>query len=267
MGWVLLLLLGANALFLAWQLHERAQPPAPLLLPTVSNAAEINRLLLLSELEPGELRVRAPVRGDATAGAAGAGASVSEAGTNPPLASRTCFSIGPVQPGDEVARMAEWLEAQGASVALRADERRELALYWVFFPAFETREAAQARTREMLEKGIGDIFIIKRGDMANAISLGVYSRKLSLERRLTELRRLGYEPGVVPRYRQKKATWYDAQFPSAEFDFPADRFSLKFPAAQVQEAACPQVTALKASGLSDVSRGGGPVSTEDNDRG
>lgn len=264
MGWMLLLLLAANVAFLGWQLHASTQPISPPPEPTVSRAATVNRLLLLSELAPGELRTRAPL----SEVSAPASPAPSRARDGEATAVRTCFSVGPVQAGDEVTVMAKWFESKGGTPLLREDERRELALYWVFFPPLDTRDEAQARHREMREKGIEDISVIKRGDMANAVSLGVYSRKLSLDRRLTELRRHGYEPGVVPRYRQKKATWYDVQFNTAEFEFPTDQFSLTFPAAQVQEAACTSgPAALKASDLSDVSRGAGNAAKAVKERG
>ena len=63
----------------------------------------------------------------------------------------------------------------------RVDERRELALYWIFFPPFETRAAARERVADLKAKGVEDIFTINRGDMANAVAAarrGLYALRM-----------------------------------------------------------------------------------------
>ena len=52
----------------------------------------------------------------------------------------------------------------------------------------------------MRDQDIDDIYVIHRGDMDNAASLGLYSHQGSLDRRLIELRSKGYEPSIEQRY-------------------------------------------------------------------
>ena len=89
----------------------------------------------------------------------------------------------------------------------------------------------------MREAGIEDISAIARGDMANAISLGVYSRRTSLDRRLAELKAHGHTPSVSPRYRTKKAAWLEAVFPK-DSEFAGDEFRSEFADAKVESAPC-----------------------------
>ena len=242
MKWVTLIFLALNVAFFGWRLNAAERPletpPAP-----VPNSAQVTRLLLLDEVNATELRSRNDVASTG-GGASGGGAG----GTG------TCFSIGPVQSESEAERMGGWLTERGGDVQLRADERRELTLWWIYLPPFPTREDANQQVIEMKAKGVEDIFTIRNGDMAKAISLGVYSRKTSLERRMAELEGKGYQPRVVERVRQKKATWYDARF-SPGFEFPGDKFTLAFPAAQVASTACGvKQVAVKPSGLATSSR-------------
>lgn len=231
MRWVVLLLLAANLAFLGWRLNADEAPPPP---AAISRVSHVNRLLLLAEMDARELRSRAPERSLETR-------VDSAPDANSPARSQTpsgvCFSIGPVPSDDGQRRMNEWLVERGGQANLKSGERRELALYWIYFPPLETRDAARARVSEMQSKGIEDIFTISRGDMAKAVSLGVYSRKTSLDRRMAELEEKGYKPKVALRYRQKKGTWFDVQFKPG-FEFPGDKFTLAFPGAQVRPTAC-----------------------------
>lgn len=261
MKWLALLFLLGNLAFFGWRMNApKAQPPTEN--PTASRSAHVNRLLLLSEVNSTELRQRGPTRARArdTSNADASGASNAQANSSDSQAAAAdavCLSIGPVAGEEEIGRMGAWLNERGGKTQLRPNERRELALYWLYLPPYPSKEDARQQVLEMKEKGVEDIFTIKNGDQANAISLGVYSRKTSLERRLAELKSKGYTPQVAPRYRQKKATWYDVRFPLG-YAFPADRFTLAFPAAQYSEATCTaQVTQLKPSGLPTADRRAG----------
>lgn len=251
---VFFLLLLGNVALLAWELRHLEPPAAPTAAPPAAVPGErsyVNRLLLLSEVDPAELRERAPlIPALAEPAAAPAGeppeSGPSGAGEAEPLAAR-CFSIGPIETPEEVEALDAWLAGLGASTRARVGERREIALYWIYFPPLATRADAVARVGTMRAEGIDDIYIIPRGDMANAISLGVYSRRRSLDRRLAELREKGYEPSIAPRYRTRKASWIDAAL-RAPFEFPRAEFVARFPTTDYLAVPCrpEQVAALRA---------------------
>ena len=63
-------------------------------------------------------------------------------------------------------------------------------------------------------KGFSDMHVIRRGNMKNAVSLGVYSRKAHLERRVATLRDAGFPAEVKERYRTRRASWFDVVLPA-----------------------------------------------------
>jgi len=220
--WVIACLVVINATFFVWQLgRERPAtvPDAPE--PAASSSAMVNRLLLVSELDRGVLRQRlgaekqtspAPAESHSEADATGEPARSAARDQSPPLVSDSdvqCYTVGPLDNADDISALADWFSAQGSEAKLRTDERREVVSTWVFVPPLASREAADARVREMQEANIDDIYVIPRGDMANAISLGLYSQEESLERRISELERRGFSPSVLPRYRTVTASWFD----------------------------------------------------------
>lgn len=231
MKWVIVCLVLMNAAFFGWQLsrdREAAivdQPEAP-----VTASAMVNRLLLVSELERGVLRQRlaAPSRqsGPTPQPQAAQGlrmlerptssTSLEPAQAGPEASGIECYTLGPLQNEDDISALSAWFAAQGSRAKLRTDERREVVSTWVFLPPLETRDAADARVREMQAANIDDIFVIPRGDMANAISLGLYSQEESLQRRVAQLEARGFAPSVLPRYRTVVASWFDVTTSAAQ---------------------------------------------------
>lgn len=235
MKWIVYLMLLANAGYFAVSYREalNAPPPKP---RAVSPVAHVNRLLLLSEVKKEELRARAVARSPASAAAAITDAAAGES----PLAAnpdKRCFSIGPLVDDSQIATMRTWIVAMGGDPRLRVGERRELARYWVYFPPLPSRDEAVARVQQMRALGIDDLIVIPRGDMENAISLGVFSQRTSLERRLNELRTHGYEPSIVPRYRTEKASWFDVSFDTGD-EVSEEMISQRFPGVELSEATC-----------------------------
>lgn len=58
---------------------------------------------------------------------------------------------------------------------------------WVIFPPLPSRAAAQAKLDELSAVGVTDIFIVKTGVWANALSLGLYANEELARRRVREL--------------------------------------------------------------------------------
>jgi hypothetical protein len=228
MKWLILCLVLANAAFFGWQLSRdrevvvESEPP-----PLPAGRPMVNRLLLVSEVDPGVLRQRrgvpspseqpgsesaAPLAQSAIDAPAPRGENVAMA----PPSDRECYTVGPLHDEDDISALAAWFSAQGSQATLRNDERREVVSTWVFLPPLESREAADARVREMQAANIDDIYVIPRGDMANAISLGLYSQEDTLQRRVKQLEDRGFNPSLLPRYRTATASWFDVTASAAK---------------------------------------------------
>ena len=234
MKWLFSLMVLLNAGFFVWRAYLYEPPPPVHESGDDLLAGHVNRLLLLNEFEEGKLRLRDNARAEPTVDrdtppARALGAS--------PAITGLCFSVGPLASPEEVETIGVWLRSRGGVVTLRQGERREIAMFWVYLSPFETREQAVQQVTTMRENDIDDIYVIPGGDMANAVSLGLYSQRTSLERRLKELRGKGYEPSIVPRYTTKKASWFDVKFPDS-FEFPSERFGESFPAAEAKAVIC-----------------------------
>jgi hypothetical protein len=183
----------------------------------------VNRLALVSEVESSVLRQRRAAAPPATAfqaeraapappvdsAQAPPGVALEEILAMPPESARQCYTIGPLVSEDDISALSAWFNAQGSEATLRDDERREVVSTWVFLPPLENREAADARVRDMQASNIDDIYVIPRGDMANAISLGLFSQEETLQRRITQLEERGFTPSVLPRYKTVTASWFD----------------------------------------------------------
>jgi hypothetical protein len=151
-------------------------------------------------------------------------------------ASRVCLTLGPLSANAAVAQMRTWFEQGQASVDVHTDERREVAMHWVYFPPRGTRAVAVTEVERLRKEGVTDVIAVPKGDMANAISLGVFSRIESRDRRLKEMNQRGYQPSVAPRYGAKRATWVDVSAPSGALSDETVR--ARWPAVEVRRTPC-----------------------------
>ena len=85
------------------------------------------------------------------------------------------------------------MESRGAEVfALRRERHRRPENFQVYLPPLADREAAAAAAREIHDRGVRDIDVIRTGRLENGISFGVYRVTENARRRVASLERLGY---------------------------------------------------------------------------
>ena len=80
----------------------------------------------------------------------------------------------------------------GEILEVRQEQRQITSDYRVYMPPLESRKSAKQRMRALRSEGIRDVSVILHGPLRNAISLGVYSDKRNVNRRMARLERLGY---------------------------------------------------------------------------
>ena len=106
-----------------------------------------------------------------------------------------CLRAGGFEDRGDLSGAQEWLESRGAEVVeLRLEKHREVRSHQVYLPPLEDRAKAVARLREIRAHGVNDVAVIRKGPLANAISLGVFRVEGNRNRRLAALERLGYHP-------------------------------------------------------------------------
>jgi len=129
--------------------------------------------------------------------------------TAPGAPEMVCRSVGPFTSQAEARRAAAMLAETGRVPLQRVTEGEVWLGYWVYIQPFasaeEADEVAQALERALVE----DFYIIRDGELANAISLGVYSQQAGAEARLSEMRTRGFPAEMTDRYRSAPVYWLD----------------------------------------------------------
>ena len=122
-----------------------------------------------------------------------ADAPPARASDDSPAEPPACLRGGGIEDRRVLAGLEEWLESRGAEVfALRRERHRRPGNFQVYLPPLADREAAAATVREIRDRGVRDIDVIRAGPLENGISFGVYRVAENTRRRAASLERLGY---------------------------------------------------------------------------
>ena len=104
-----------------------------------------------------------------------------------------CVSVGEFETRDDVEDAKRWLRSRGAEIlAIAAESRETIESHRVYIPPLDSRKSALRTMRELKSRGIRDVAIVLRGELRNAVSLGVYRSRENAVSRMTSLKRLGY---------------------------------------------------------------------------
>jgi hypothetical protein len=113
----------------------------------------------------------------------------------------TCVTLGPFSSNDAAINAASLLRASGVVIEVREEPGQLRSGYWVHLPPYPTREAAEAVSAELAQKGAGDLFIVAAAEQRHAISLGLFTSPERADQRAAEIGKLGYRPRVAERFR------------------------------------------------------------------
>ncbi|WP_062266829.1 SPOR domain-containing protein [Endozoicomonas arenosclerae] len=191
MRWIFLVLLFANAGYFVWGYYHQSHKPYR----TVSVDTEVpvqagKRLMLLSEadIEPAESKLsRKETR------------EKSEA---------QCLVVGPFESSYQADQLQQKLFSLGVASRERSDSETVLADYWVHIPPRSNRQSAIRLLRELQGQGI-DSFVITQGELANGISLGLFSKESSANEVSRRVQEAGYEPSIKKLPREPETFWLE----------------------------------------------------------
>lgn len=198
---VVIVLLVANLLLLAWQFLGPQPEPPPRSAPLAASP-----LVLLAELPampqpPAEPASEAPP------------ALPSDTETvGPP----ECLALGPYLDRDVAMAARERLGAAGITAVPRAVDASQRLGYWVFTPPAESRSDADDVVDRLRRAGVRDFYVVADGIYQHAVSLGVFSQEDTAERHAERLRALGFVVEVGERRREITAWWLDFAEPEAD---------------------------------------------------
>ena len=249
MRWLVVILLAANIFYFGWELDRQTRinlrnSPEPLAIP-----AGVEKLALVRELpEPPGRRQQGKMSADSTPDEGGGESRADE--REPPeqtpvdvmieeefarnlltqlpdisvpgipeevTAPRTlCFTYGPFPEGRQKDELLAWFEQRRVPVRQRLESDAENELFWVYLAPGASRDSAMEALEDLKRKGVTDYRLIERGDMQNAISLGLFSTQASVNRRLNELKDKGYQAIVVPHRGSRVVYWVDVRLSAAD---------------------------------------------------
>ncbi len=167
-------------------------------------------LVLLSEL--GERGARqlgaANIERQNTAGSAiaASGAGAMRATTKEAEDRLLCELVGPFESNNDAGDFVQRLAAIEVSSSVKEIELSAGAGYWVYLEPAPSRREALRKLRELQARKI-DSYVIPRGELANGISLGMFSKKSLSEARVSEMRAIGLTPKVEEIERSYRELW------------------------------------------------------------
>lgn len=220
---IALLLILANLGFLGWsQLVDVRSGGGQSTLPVGVAAAP--RLVLSTEVPPGAAGPPSDAQRE-TGSALPIEPAVAAAEPEPnivPLDAEQvdCVSVGAFRDLAEAVQASAALQAAGYFSRQRVDQGEVWLGYWVSVQNLGTREAAEAALAELGRNGISDAYILPGAGSGNVLSLGVFNDAGRAQRRVEEIRALGFQAELADRRRAGSVYWVDVDLkaPGAMFD-------------------------------------------------
>jgi hypothetical protein len=196
-----LFLILVNLGFLAWaQLIDVRAVPANELATKTNEPNQ--KLVLASERKPEDIATRSTTSVD---DAAGHGVTSAAAREN------RCVSLGPLQDLAAASQASAALSGAGFESKQRFEQGEFWVGYWVSIQDLSTRTAADAAVNKLKDAGVTDVYLLPGQSSSNIISLGVYSVLARAERRVEQIRTLGFNAVMADRKRSGSVYWLDIE--------------------------------------------------------
>jgi len=151
-----------------------------------------------------------------------------------------CRSIGVFEKRSQAELLTVQLLALGLKPEISSETSNEQAGYWVLIPPQSNREAAIDIAKRLEEAGVADLWRFTSGNLAHAISLGLFRDLERAQARKDQIGGLGFNTEVRPRYRQQTQYWLNYSF-SGDSPITEQKwreFELMFPGIEDGSASC-----------------------------
>ena len=120
-----------------------------------------------------------------------------------------CYALGPFDGLPQAKNISEKLQDLGAFTLERPVATETPMGYWVYLPSYKSWKDAKDKVIKLEKKGLKDMFIVGRGAMKNAVSLGLYKNEEGAEERVKQLKKIGETPKIQTQYKQLDQYWID----------------------------------------------------------
>ena len=129
------------------------------------------------------------------------------------LATGACVRVTGFDDAADAAEAKALLRERGVDADVRQARNEVVKDHWVFHPPLPSRAEAIAKMEEMRAEGVEDLAVMRDGDQANAISLGIYRSTNNMRRRIAELEGIGYPVQYETTSEPVTTYWLKAQAP------------------------------------------------------
>ncbi|MBL1259936.1 MAG: hypothetical protein COB33_005330 [Thiotrichaceae bacterium] len=220
-----LMVLALNVAFFSWQFLREEELDAEVseeLLRPSADVVGVSTLALVSEVPaividviPAQsvALVEPPMEGAAPIGVVGdvmsavINADIDEEVAAPALVA-LCYKAGPFKQRAQPQELVAMAESYGFDVAITAREVESLLGEWIYLTEYASVKSARADVTALKAQGLVDISVTRLKDGQLIISLGIFGQKETRERRLRELKALGYvNYQTKKRYRKREEFW------------------------------------------------------------
>ncbi len=133
--------------------------------------------------------------------------------TEPP--SLYCGAVGPLRSRVQAKRLRRKLGSAGGVRIVQKPTLVDKA-HWVLIPPLPSRGEARTMVRKLKAEGINDLWLIPGGELKNAISLGLYSRREAAYNHAESLRSKGFDVEVRPKQEELPRYWLEFSGLSAD---------------------------------------------------
>lgn len=221
MRWLFLLLLIVNIFYYVWG-QQRLPGLAQSVSPFTLYDGEQDNIRLHSEG-----RSRAPALGEARL-----------------VDNEMCLFLGGFERQDDALALEQRLLSLDIISNVHVREVASGVDYWVYLAPLSSRDAALRQLKELQSRAI-DSYLITQGDLANGISLGIFSRNDSARSVLQRMQGIGYAVELRELKRVSRTYWLQMvpQSGSVIGDELLVRLAKDFQGLQQQQGACENAVA------------------------
>jgi cell division septation protein DedD len=151
-------------------------------------------------------------------------------------APRFCMRVGPFENAEAAQPLRDYLVERGGEVNSSEQTVQTPVGFWVLVPPQATRAAAREVAAKLKAQGL-EYWIIPKGDLRNAISLGLFSGQGNADDFAKEVRAKGFDAEVRERTKDSQQLWLEYQ---GDVYVPPAQIRSRVPAgANVEEQDCP----------------------------
>ncbi len=122
-----------------------------------------------------------------------------------------CVSFGPFAEKEQADELSNWLQGKEIQTKQRGEGGKQDQYFWIYLSPGESEDEVMAAIEDLKGKGVKDYKLIDKGNLQNAISLGLFSTQSAVNNRLNELKNIGYQPIIVPYHKNESIIWVDAR--------------------------------------------------------